>query len=308
MKILVTGGAGFIGSHLVDRFVAEGATVSVIDDLSTGKEKNIHPSAHFYKADITSSDLWKIFEKEKPDVVSHHAAQVSVAKSVQDPLFDAKINILGTICLLQQCVNFNVQRVMFASSGGAIYREPKTTLPSERGIVDPLSGYGIGKFASDLYLKYFLRIYKLNFTSLRYANIYGPRQDPLGEGGVVSIFVETLLQGKSPTVNGSGKQTRDFVFVNDAVEANWLALQQNAQGVFNVGTAKETSVNQLYRHIATLINSAIKPTFGPAKQGEAMKSVLDASRIQRLLGWQPSVSIKEGLRLTIDAFKRDRTH
>ena len=306
MKILVTGGAGFIGSHLVARLVDEDTNVVVVDNLSTGKKRNIHPNAHFYKVDITASELRRVFEKEKPDIVSHHAAQVSIRKSVQDLVFDARVNILGTINLLQACIVSNVQHVIFASSGGAIYREPKTVSPSERGAVDPLSGYGIGKFSSDLYLRYFWRIHGLNYVSLRYANVYGPRQDPFGEGGVVAIFSEMLLRGKSPIVNGSGKQTRDFVFVDDVVEANYRVLHAKARGIFNVGTGKETSINQIYRHIAGLIDPTIKPSFGPAKQGEAMRSVLDSSRIRRTLGWRPKVSIKEGLRRTIDSFKRER--
>ena len=303
MKILVTGGAGFIGSHLVGRFVEEGHTVVVVDNLSTGKQKNIHPKARFYKVDITGSGLRRIFEKEKPEVVSHHAAQVSVRHSVQDPVFDARVNILGTISLLQECIGANVKQVIFASSGGAIYREPKTVLPSERGAVDPLSAYGIGKFSSDLYLRYFWHIYRLNYVSLRYANVYGPRQDPFGEAGVVAIFAEKLLQGEPPVINGTGKQTRDFVYVDDVVEANYRALHAKARGVFNVGTGKETSINQIFRHIAGCIDPMIKPSFGPAKQGEAMRSVLDASRIRRTLAWKPRVSIKEGLRRTVDSFK-----
>ncbi len=305
MKVLVTGGAGFIGSHLVDRFVEEKHTVVVVDNLSTGKQKNIHPKAHFYKVDITGSELRRIFDKEQPEVVSHHAAQVSVQQSVQDPVFDARVNILGTISFLQECVVANVRQVVFASSGGAIYRESKTILPSERGVVEPLSPYGIGKFSSDLYLRYFWHIYRLNYVSLRYANVYGPRQDPCGEAGVVAIFAEKLLRGKSPTINGTGKQTRDFVYVDDVVEANYLAFHAHAKarGIFNVGTGKETSINKIFRDIAGYINPMIKPSFGPAKQGEALRSVLNTSRIRRTLTWKPRVSIKEGLRRTVDSFK-----
>ena len=303
MKVLVTGGAGFIGSHLVDRFVEEGHTVVVVDNLSTGKQKNIHPKARFYKVDITGTGLRRVFEREKPEVVSHHAAQVSVRQSVQDPVFDARVNILGTISLLQKCIGANVKQVIFASSGGAIYREPKTVLPSERGAVEPLSAYGIGKFSSDLYLQYFWHIHRLNYVSLRYANVYGPRQDPFGEAGVVAIFAEKLLQGESPVINGTGKQTRDFVYVDDVVEANYRAFHAKARGIFNVGTGKETSINQIFRHIAGCIDPMMKPSFGPAKQGEAMRSVLDASRIRRTLAWKPRVSIKEGLRRTVNSFK-----
>ena len=303
MKILVTGGAGFIGSHLVGRFIEEGHTVVVVDNLSTGKQKNIHPKARFYKVDITGTGLRRVFEKEKPDVVSHHAAQVSVRQSVDDPVFDARVNILGTISLLQECTVATVAQVIFASSGGAIYREPKKVLPSERGAVEPLSAYGIGKFSSDLYLQYFWHIHRLNYVSLRYANVYGPRQDPFGEAGVVAIFAEKLLQGESPVINGTGKQTRDFVYVDDVVEANYRAFYAKARGIFNVGTGKETSIKQIFRHIAGCIDPMIKPSFGPAKQGEAMRSILDASRIRRILDWKPKILIKEGLRRTVDSFK-----
>jgi len=307
MKILVTGGAGFIGSHLVGRFIEEGHTVAVVDNLSTGKQQNIHPKCNFYEADITGSGLRRIFKKEQPDVVSHHAAQVSVRHSVDDPVFDARVNILGTISLLQECVVANVTQVIFASSGGAIYREPKKVFPSERGAVEPLSAYGIGKFSSDLYLQYFWHIHRLNYVSLRYANVYGPRQDPFGEAGVVAIFAKKMLQGAVPVINGPGTQTRDFVYVDDVVEANYQAMHAKARGVFNVGTGKETSIKQVFRHIAACIDPLIKPSFGPAKQGEAMRSVLDASRIQRILGWKPNVSMRVGLRRTVESFKAERT-
>ncbi|HIB53665.1 MAG TPA: NAD-dependent epimerase/dehydratase family protein [Nitrospirales bacterium] len=308
MKVLVTGGAGFIGSHLVSRFLDEGHTVVVVDNLSTGKQKNIHPKARFYKVDITRpGGLRRIFAKEKPEVVSHHAAQVSVWQSVQNPVFDARVNILGTISLLQECIVANVRQVIFASSGGAIYREPKTTPPSERGVVEPLSAYGIGKFSGDLYLRYFWHIYRLNYVSLRYANVYGPRQDPFGEAGVAAIFAEKLLKGESPVINGSGKQTRDFVYVDDVVEANYRAFHAKARGIFNVGTGKETSIRKIFSYIAGCIDPMLKPSFGPAKQGEAMRSVVDASRIRRTLSWKPRVSIKEGLRRTVDSFKAERT-
>ncbi|MBQ27295.1 MAG: UDP-glucose 4-epimerase [Nitrospiraceae bacterium] len=307
MKVLVTGGAGFIGSHLVHRFVEAGHNVVVVDNLSAGKQKNIHPKARFYKVDITGSGLRRVFEKEKPEVVSHHAAQAGVRQSIEDPLFDARVNILGTINLLQECIVANVRQIIFASSGGAIYRESKTAPPSERGVVKPLSAYGIGKFSSDLYLRYFWHIYRLNYVSFRYANVYGPRQDPSGEAGVVAIFAEKLLQGKSPVINGTGKQTRDFVYIDDVVEANYQAFHAKARGIFNVGTGKETSINQIFRHTAGCIDSMIKPSFGPAKQGEVMRSVLDASRIRRTLSWKPKVSIKEGLRRTVDSFKAERT-
>tara|TARA_B100000315_G_scaffold260487_1_gene322295 strand:+ start:2020 stop:2961 length:942 start_codon:yes stop_codon:yes gene_type:complete len=307
MKVLVTGGAGFIGSHLVHRFVEAGHNVVVVDNLSTGKQKNIHPKARFYKIDITDPGLQRVFERERPEIVSHHAAQSSIWQSVRDPVSDARVNILGTLSLLQACIVANVRQVIFASSGGAIYRESKTMIPSERGAVEPVSAYGIGKFSGDLYLRYFWQTARLNYVSFRYANVYGPRQDPFGEAGVVAIFVEKLLQGDSPVINGSGKQTRDFVYIDDVVEANYQVLHARTRGIFNIGTGTETSINQIFQYTASFIDPMIKPSFGPARKGEVMRSILDASRIRRELSWEPKISIKEGIRRTVDSFKAERT-
>ncbi len=224
MKILVTGGAGFIASHIADAFIEEGHSVHILDNLSSGFEKNINPKASFIKADIRDKSLSKIFEKEKFDVINHHAAQMDVRRSVADPAFDAEINILGTINLLQNAVKYKVSKFMFASTGGAIYGEQEYFPADEKHPTAPLSPYGISKLSVEKYLFFYKAQYDLNYSILRYANIYGPRQNPHGEAGVVAIFSKKLLNGEQPVINGEGKQTRDYTFVKDVVKANLLAL------------------------------------------------------------------------------------
>src|SRR5574341_55980 len=224
MRILVTGGAGFIGSHLVDRLIQEGHEVSIVDDLSTGKKKNVNPKAAFYKLDILSPKVERVFKKERPEALFHHAAQMDVRRSVKDPIFDGQVNILGTLNLLEQAVKAGTKRVIFASSGGAVYGDQERFPAGEDHPARPISPYGISKLAGEHYLYYYGRTYGLQWTSLRYANVYGPRQDPFGEAGVVAIFALKLLQNEQPVINGTGKQTRDYVAVDDVVEANMTVL------------------------------------------------------------------------------------
>lgn len=304
MKILVTGGAGFIGSNIVDRLIYEGHEVIVIDDLSSGNEKNLNKKAKFYKVSIQDSALESVFQKEKPDYVSHHAAQIDVRRSVADPVFDAGINVLGTINILQNCVQYKVRKIIFASSGGAIYGEQEVFPAPETHPARPISPYGITKLVAEHYLHYFKIIHDLDYTSLRYANVYGPRQDPYGEAGVVAIFIQKMLKGKQSIINGDGEQTRDFVYVGDVVEANISALLHNsADKVFNIGTGIETSVNDIYHHLKEIIKPSLMVKHGPPKKGEQRRSVIECSKAREILRWTPQISLDNGLRKTCEFFK-----
>ncbi len=303
MKVLVTGGAGFIGSHVVDRLVEEGHNVVVVDNLSTGKRKNVNRAASLYKIDIQSWRLERVFRNERPNVVLHLAAQMNVRRSVAEPVFDAQVNILGTMHVLQQAVQHGARKVIFASSGGAIYGEQETFPASESHTTNPMSPYGISKLCGEHYLSYYHRISGIQVVSLRYANVYGPRQDPEGEAGVVSIFIQKMLNGEQPVINGNGRQTRDFVFVEDVAEASLAAMGQESQGVFNVGTGGETSVNELFRVLVELTGSTCKEVHGPAQKGEQMRSAIDPAKIKQVLGWEQKVDLREGLKRTVAYFK-----
>jgi UDP-glucose 4-epimerase len=307
MKILVTGGAGFIGSHVVDAFLEKGHTVSIIDDLSTGKERNINPRATFHRADIRdAAAVEKIFRDGGFDAICHHAAQMDVRRSVADPVFDASINVLGVLTLLEAAVRHGVRKVLFASTGGAIYGEQDYFPADELHPTRPVSPYGVAKLTTEQYLFYYRAIYGLEYVCLRYANVYGPRQNPEGEAGVVAIFVNRMLRGEQPVINGDGKQTRDYVFVGDVVRANVLALNATGSGVFNVGTGIETDVNVLFRHVRALTGSTCEEKHGEAKKGEQLRSVLNAGKITRELGWSVTIPIEEGLRHTVDYFRNLR--
>jgi len=307
MKILVTGGAGFIGSQVADRYLAEGHEVVVVDDLSTGKTKNVNPKARFYHLDICHPDLENIFINEKPEVVNHHAAQIDVRKSVANPVFDARVNILGMVNLLEKSLQYGVKRFIFASSGGAIYGEQpeETPPPDEETPLHPISPYGVAKAAGELYLYYYQTMHGLNYVALRYGNVYGPRQDPFGEAGVVAIFTKKLLAGEQPVINGDGRQTRDYVFVDDVVEANVRALNCSISGAFNIGTGIETNVNQLFRMLVEITGKTMAEVHGPPKAGEQKRSVLNCQKASNLLKWKPKVSLMDGLRQTVEYFKKE---
>jgi UDP-glucose 4-epimerase len=302
MKVLVTGGAGFIGSHLVDRLVQEGHDVVVVDNLSTGKRKNVNRAATFYRADIQSSRLERVFRNERPSVVMHLAAQMNVRRSVDDPMFDASVNILGTLNVIEQAARHGARKVVFASSGGAIYGEQDIFPAPESHPTRPLSPYGISKLSGEHYLSYYQRVSGIQTVSLRFANVYGPRQDPEGEAGVVAIFIQKMLTGEQPVINGNGRQTRDFVFVEDVVEANLSVMGQGIEGVFNVGTSTETTVNELFAILKELTKSDCKEVHGPAKKGEQLRSTIDATKLRQQLGWEAKVGSSEGLRKTVDYF------
>jgi len=303
MKVLVTGGAGFIGSHLVDRLIQEGHEVVVVDNLSTGKRRNLNRAARFFKLDIQSWRLERVFRNERPNVVMHLAAQMDVRKSVEDPVFDAQVNVLGTLNVLQQAVRHGVRKVVFSSSGGAIYGEQEIYPAPESHVTRPLSPYGISKLCGEQYLSYYQRVSGLQVVNLRYANVYGPRQDPDGEAGVVAIFIQKLLNNEQAIVNGNGRQTRDFVYVEDVVEANLAVMGQETQGTYNVGTGEETSINDVLRILVGHTNSTCKELHGPAKHGEQVRSVIDASKIRQELSWEPRTELSDGLKRTIDYFR-----
>ena len=305
-KILVTGGAGFIGSHLVDRLVQEGHQVSVIDNLSTGKRKNVNKQAQFYKMDIQSRTIEKVFKKERPIVLVHLAAQMNVRVSTEDPAFDAAVNILGTLQLLDHAVRHGVRKVIFASSGGAVYGEHDTLPSKESHQTDPLSPYGISKLAGEKYLAYYSFVSGLRYVALRLGNVYGPRQEPEGEAGVIAVFSRQMLNGNQPVINGTGMQTRDFVYVDDVVESIMITIAQDVQGVYNVGTGEETSVNDCYKILKDLTGSECKEVHGPAKKGEQHRSVLDVSKIREELEWDPQVSFYDGLTRTVEFFKSEK--
>ncbi|MBI5472927.1 MAG: GDP-mannose 4,6-dehydratase [Ignavibacteriae bacterium] len=304
MNILVTGGAGFIASQIVDEYIRLGHQVSIIDNLSTGRKMNINPSAKFFEVDIRDAEkVQKVFSEGRFDVINHHAAQMDVRKSVDDPVYDASVNVLGMLTLLENCAKTSVKRVIFASSGGAIYGEQDYFPADEQHPTRPISPYGVAKLTTEQYLFYYKTVYGVDSVSLRYANIYGPRQNPEGEAGVVAIFTTKLLAGLQPIINGDGKQTRDYVFVGDVVRANVLALQCAGSEIFNIGTGVETDVNQLFHHLRTSTKSNAVEKHGEAKKGEQLRSVLSSGKIQKQLGWKPTVSIEEGLQRTVEYFR-----
>jgi UDP-glucose 4-epimerase len=303
MKVLVTGGAGFIGSHIVDRLVLEGHEVIVVDNLSTGKRRNLNRAARFYKIDIQSWRLERVFRNERPNVVMHLAAQMDVRKSVEDPVFDAQVNVLGMLNVLQHSVKYGARKVIFSSSGGAIYGEQEVFPAPETHITQPLSPYGLSKLCGEQYLSYYQRVGGIQAVSLRYANVYGPRQDPYGEAGVVAIFIQKLLNNEQAIINGNGRQTRDFVFVDDVVEANLAVMGQETQGTYNVGTGIETSINDLFRILVERVGSKCKELHGPAKKGEQARSVIDPTKLRLELSWEPRVELSEGLKRTVCYFQ-----
>lgn len=303
MKIVVTGGAGFIGSHLVDALVAREHEVLVLDNLSTGHAEQVSPQARLEEHDLRHHDTSAVLKAFAPQAVVHQAAQVSVRLAVDDPVADAESNVLGTVRLLQAAAAAGVQSFLLASTGGAIYGEQDVFPAPESHPQRPTSPYGVSKKCAEAYLDYFGALGTMRTVALRYGNVYGPRQDPHGEAGVVAIFSSLMLQGQVPTINGDGLQTRDYVFVEDVVRANLAALEhQEARGAYNVGTGVETSVVTLAQELARHTGFAGKPVHGPAKQGEQRRSVLDVSRAGRELSWKPEVSLAEGLRRTAEWF------
>ncbi len=305
MRILVTGGAGFIGSHTVDALIAAGThEVAVIDDLSAGKRDQVNPGARFYQADIRDAgEVHRIMAIEQPEVMVHLAAQMDVRRSVADPAFDAQVNLVGFLNLMEAARQHGLRRVVFSSTGGAIYGEQDTFPADETHPCRPVSPYGVAKYSTESYLFFYQAQYGIEYAAMRYANVYGPRQDPHGEAGVVAIFCGRLLADKPATIFGDGEQTRDYVYVGDIVRANVAAVSAQATGPINLGTGIETSVNILYGTLAEVAESDRPPAYAPARPGEQMRSAIAAVRAGRELGWRPEVTLAEGLRQTYRFFK-----
>lgn len=303
LKILVTGGAGFIASQIADKYIDVGHDVFIVDDLSTGFKRNINPKAVFIEKDIKDKELWEVFSEEKFDVVNHHAAQMDVRRSVLDPKFDAETNVLGTLNLLQNCVKYNVSKFIFASTGGAVYGDQDEFPATEDHPTNPLSPYGITKLSVEKYLYFYFKEYGLKYTILRYANVYGPRQNPFGEAGVVAIFTSKLLKDEQPVINGTGAQTRDYVFVDDVVQANLIALNLNEPDIFNIGTGIETDVNYLFNSLNSITGKNKEEKHGPPAAGEQLRSVISSKKIFNKSGWKPSVKVDDGLHKTVEYFK-----
>jgi len=304
VKILVTGGAGFIGSHVVDLLIQEGHQIIVVDDLSSGRPSNLNPSATFYHMDIRDPEMRKLLASEKPEVISHHAAQIDVRRSVADPLFDADVNILGSIRLAELAYQSGVRKFIHISSGGAVYGEPVYLPCDEKHPVQPLCPYGASKFAFELYLYIYKQTYGLDYTILRYPNVYGPRQDPYGEAGVVAIFTGQMLRNQQVRINGSGEQVRDFVYVADCARANLLALNQGSGQVFNLGFGIGTTINQIFEQLKEITKYPLNPIYGPPKAGETFRIFLDANHARQELGWEPRINLGNGLCKTVEYFRQ----
>lgn len=301
---LVTGGAGFIGSHIVDALIKRHIKVYVIDDLSSGHKANVNPNAVFYKTSVLHPGLGKLVEKLKPDVVFHLAAQIDVRCSVADPPGDARVNIMGTLAMAHAAAKAGVKKFVFTSSGGAIYPDDVRPPFSEKIVVDPISPYGIAKRTAEMYLAFEHRIHGLPTVTLRLANAYGPRQALRGSyAGVISLFAQKMLKGEQCIINGNGKQTRDYVYVGDIVRAHMLAMEKNVSGIFNIGSGIETTVNQIFQKVNRLTGAKQKETHGPACQGEVLRSALDARKAQKELGWKPEVKLDDGLKRTVEWFR-----
>ncbi len=303
MNILVTGGAGFIGSHVADALLEAGHEVHVLDDLSSGKRENISEDAVLHERDIRDAEVEAIFDQNRFDVLVHHAAQMDVRRSVADPSFDADVNLRGFLNLMEAGRKHGLRKVVFASTGGAIYGEPDYTPQDEKHPLRPLSPYGITKLATEKYLFFYEQEYGIPYVALRYGNIYGPRQNPHGEAGVIAIFIDRLLTDRQPVIYGDGEQTRDYVYVGDVVAANMAALEYDGSGIFNVGTGRETDVNTLFRLLRDEIAPEVPEHHEAGRPGEQRRSVLDFRKIESVLGWKPAVSIEAGLSETVSWFR-----
>ena len=303
-RVLVTGGAGFIASHVVDGFIAAGNQVLIVDDLSSGVKSNVSAKASLLELDIRSEKLGPAIKEFQPEIVVHAAAQMSVRRSMDEPVFDVDVNVVGLLNILQSLKGFALPHFVFTSTGGAIYGEQDTFPAKEDHRVSPESVYGLSKKVSELYLDLWARVYGLRFGVVRLANVYGPRQNPHGEAGVVAIFNQVLISGKTPTINGSGEQTRDFVFVGDVAKAILAVAEKRVTGIYNIGTGQETSVNQVYGLTCEALGLKRPAAYAAAKVGEQLRSCIDASLARNKFGWVPSVSVKEGLRQTSEWFRQ----
>ncbi len=303
MKILVTGGAGFIGSHITDAYINLGHSVTILDNFSSGKRENVNPKAKVIEADINDDNISDIFKNEKFDVISHHAAQMNVRVSVDNPKFDANTNIIGSINVFEAAKQSGVKKIIFASSGGTIYGEQEKFPADEDDRKAPCSPYGISKLSTEHYLFYYQSVYGIDRVVLRYGNVYGARQNPHGEAGVVAIFINKMLSGEQPIINGDGLITRDYIYIDDVVAANVKALDSEVNGIYNVTTGVETDVNHIFRRLKELTASRSEEFHGPAKAGEQRRSVCSYAKYENMHGWSPKMVFDEGMKHTVDAFK-----
>ena len=304
MKILVTGGAGFIGSHIVDTYIAAGHEVLVIDNLSSGKASNLNSKARLEEKDINDPSVFKLISTFAPDVINHQAAQIEVSTSVENPTYDAEINIVGTLSILEAARKTpSVKKVLFASSGGAVYGEAETIPTSESQPTRPISPYGVAKLSVEHYLYYYNQVYGLPYVALRYSNVFGPRQNPHGEAGVIAIFFQRVLAQQEFIINGEGNQTRDFVFVSDVANASLLALDTSYIGSLNISTKVETSLNVLVDKMCLAVDYANPIKHGPAKPGEQMRSCIDFQLAHKEMNWSPKYDLNKGIKLTAEFFK-----
>lgn len=302
-RALVTGGAGFIGSHIADALLARGTFVGVLDNLTTGRKANVNPREAFYEVDLRSPDVERVVGEVRPEVVFHIGAQSSVVVSVRDPALDVSVNVAGMVGLLQACVKHGVRKVVFASSGGTLYGEPEALPCSEEHPVRPRSPYGASKEAGEAFLRAYAATFGLSGTALRLGNVYGPRQDPNGEAGVIAIFGGRMLRGEPVTIFGTGEQERDYVYVEDVARAFLLAAEEEASEVYNVGTGVGTSVNTLFRALAALTGYRLEPRYAPPRPGEVFKVALDSGKLQRRLGWKPRIDMEKGLPRTVEGLR-----
>ena len=301
MRILVTGGAGFIGSNVADRFIELGHDVAIFDDLSSGFREFLHPSARFYPGDLADpAHVDRCVADFRPELVDHHAAQIDVRKSVTDPIWDARVNVLGSIGLLQACTRYGVRKLIYASTGGALYGEGRSLPATEDHPVNPEAPYGASKHTVEHYLYLWKLLHGLDYTVLRYPNVFGPRQNPHGEAGVNAIFIGLMLQGKRPRIFGDGTAVRDYLFVSDVVDANVLALTQGSGEMLNLGTGVGSSVNDIVRELQGILGFREEAIHDPPRPGEVQRIYLDASRAKRVLGWEPRVGFRDGLRRTVE--------
>lgn len=307
MKVLVTGGAGFIGSHVVDTFLEAGHEVCVVDDLSTGFRHNVPKQVRLHQLDIRDPRLADVFREERPEVVSHQAARANVRESFQKPVLYADVNVVGSVNVLECCREFGVRKIIYASTGGACYGAPQSLPVCEDHPINPLDPYGASKHHVEHYLRIYSESFGIAFTALRYPNVYGPRQDPYGEAGVVAIFAVQMLKGGQPVINGTGEQERDFVHVKDIAAANLAASERGDDEILNLGSGTGTSVTTIFSILAKLTNHRRPAEHGPAKAGEVFRIYLDAKRAAGLLGWKPSISLEAGLASTVEYFKSVRS-
>jgi len=300
LKVLVTGGAGFVGSHVVDSMVERGQQVVVVDDLSTGFRENINPGAKFHRLSICDEGLAGVLEQERPEVINHNAAQMDVRRSVAEPIFDAEQNILGSLNLITSAIRSGVRKIIYASSGGAVYGEAQYLPVDEEHPINPLSQYGVSKHTVEHYLQLYASLHGLEYVVFRYANIYGPRQNPYGEAGVIAIFARQMLRRERPTIFGAGDKTRDYTYISDVVQTNILALERGSNAIYNIGTGVETSDKEVFDHVAAAAGYQGSPLYAPVRQGEIKRICLSYAKAYRELGWRPRVPLREGIAETVD--------